>query len=375
MKFSTEIYLISLVLSIRLLSITRSCEFSSLNRSDRIINVDGNTTRVIKIGNSDRFDMMFGTPYAIIDPQAFDGSGVKTLHLSFNTSNHTSNEASNYGRILLTPESFVGLDLDSLSLKGTDLTLNRDGLTPLRSLNHLTLKSCNIVEVPTILLMSFPKLQSLILSHNNMTVVHHNGFESLQHLWYLNLSSNNITTFESGCFNGLEELERLDLSGNSFILLPDAFEGLPKLLELHVRNCPNLKEIDDNAFRATPTLTALTISGTGVRSLQPGVFDGLLRLKWLQLSDNQINRIRKNLFNKLESLEYLFLDNNRIMRMESHAFSRLNLRYLGLSYQSPMDSDTFHVQRQVIENRTFDGLTVDIISMVILRRTYLLDSM
>ncbi|XP_015119770.1 platelet glycoprotein V isoform X2 [Diachasma alloeum] len=308
-----------------------------------------------------RLSMSLRTMRIAISPRAFQNSGVKTLHLNFDT---PADLASKTAQIALQPESLLGLDLDSLSLTRVDLTLSADALTPLGSLGHLSLISCDVVEVPTALLMSFPKLGSLILSRNNISVVHHNAFEPLKRLWYLDLASNNISAFEPGCFNGLEELERLDLSNNSFAFMPAVFDRLPKLMELHIRECPYLRKIDINAFRKTPTLTSLTISRTGVHTLQTGVFDSLARLGWLHLGGNRIGHVPKNLFNKLESLDYLFLDNNEIVGMDSRAFAGLNLRYLGLSHQSPTAGELFRPRRLVIGNGTFSDLIADIVYMV-----------
>ncbi|XP_063977329.1 protein artichoke-like [Diachasmimorpha longicaudata] len=360
MKAVLGIHLVTLALSV-------NANFpSSLNTSDHTLYVEDNTIiRVSKIGYSNRLSMTLDTQHIAIAPLAFQDSDVKDLHLTFNTStNLTRNVGNSYGQISLQPASLLGLDLDTLSLSNVDVTFNRDAMTPIRSLNHLSLISCNIVEVPTPLLMSFPKLGSLILSGHNMSIVHHNAFQPLGRLWYLNLSSNRITTLESGCFNGLEELERLDLSNNSFTIMPAVFNGLIKLMELHIRDCPYLRIIDIRAFIEIPTLVSLTVSHTAVDSLEPGIFNNLGRLSWLQLENNRISRVPRNLFNKLESLQYLFLDNNEILRTDSHAFAGLNLRYLGLSYQNPGSRKQFHPQRVVIENGTFSDLIADIVSMV-----------
>lgn len=344
------------------LSVNGTLESSLFNITDYTIDFEENSiTRVTKIGGFNTLKITFKTPHVIINPYAFNNSGIKNLHLTFEPS---ADLVKTFGTLALQTESFIGLELHSLSLKRAHPSISTDSLVTVRSLNHLSLESGNIEEVPTVLLTSFPNLESLRLSYNNMSVIHYNAFGNLKRLWYLDLSSNNITTLESGCFNGLQDLDRLDLSNNSLTSLPAVFHGLSKLTELHVRHCRHLKEVDINAFRGTPTLTTLTISHSGIHTLLPGIFDDLLRLGWLQLENSAIRRIPKGVFTGLQSLQYLFLDNNNIERIESHAFSELNLRHLGLSYQRPRFVKGVHGQRLVIEKAAFIGSFADVIRMV-----------
>eukprot|EP00118_Oscarella_pearsei_P005967 m.27356 g.27356 ORF g.27356 m.27356 type:complete len:952 (+) comp29933_c1_seq4:49-2904(+) len=122
----------------------------------------------------------------------------------------------------------------------------------------------------------------------------------------------------------------LDLTGNAIDLMPDAFGGLPGLVELSLaRN--NLTHIP--TFTAKNSLLKkLTLSGNKITTISGAAISALWRLKTLDLKRNLIEELRGASFPKNSSLQSLLLNGNKIKMIYDSFFHHLTeLKYLRLA--------------------------------------------
>ena len=161
-------------------------------------------------------------------------------------------------------------------------------------------------------------------------------FDGLANLRTLGLRDfGEVSELPSGLFDGLANLTHLILSRFDQVAeLPSgAFDGLANLRFLELVRLDQVAELPSGVFDGLP-LEFLRLVNMGLRSLEPGVFDGLSRLWWLDLSDNKLATVHPNLFHGrgLDSLRQVELDGNRLATLHPDLFRGLGaLWYVDLS--------------------------------------------
>ena len=183
----------------------------------------------------------------------------------------------------------------------------------------------------------FPKLHTLLLSHNRIASLHKNMFVGLNSLVGLDLSDNPIAWVEAGSFQDLHSLSSLMLRGGHRLdELPNGtFRGLKALNNLNLeRN--NIKVVRPKAFHGLRHLQNLSLNGnllgldhSSVLHL-PKESRGLVLL---DLSNNRLERIPKELPDLYPNLRRLLMAYNHIYSVDSSTLSPLRRLYeLDLSY-------------------------------------------
>ncbi|XP_042199381.1 leucine-rich repeat-containing protein 17-like [Callorhinchus milii] len=153
----------------------------------------------------------------------------------------------------------------------------------------------------------------LDLRSNNLTEIPAASFSGLWSLRIILLSCNQLELLHVGAFEGLGFLERLDLNRNRLKHLPEDFSN-----GLHMRYLEKLEKLD--------------LSGNQIGSMEKGVFRGLTKLRNLLLKDNSLTVIENGFFFMLQSLEALHLERNNISSIQLEAFASLrSLSLLGLN--------------------------------------------
>lgn len=194
-------------------------------------------------------------------------------------------------------------------------------------------------------------MQSLILSHNEVSSVPPGSLTLLKTLKHLDLSFNAIGVLVESTFDELRDLISLDLSHNQLVSLPpQIFSLTSKMKELNLAN-NSIGTIDLNAFANLTDLQVLNLSGNSLDEnwIKPGIFTGLSGLIVLDLASNHISKVESKLFSDLGALQMLNLAHNQIHTLASNAFSgQLNLHILLLS----------HNELESLHHQTLNGLSL-----------------
>ena len=292
---------------------------------------------------------------------------------------HTHN--SDWPSLSLEPdyESLVGLDL----LETLDLTYNnlhrlpRGFLCTLVNLKTVNVSHNSIEDLVDLGLSSFsiqdnktsstlssmsenceisPELETLIISNNGLKSATPGALSALSgKLNKLVLSRNQISVLVEDTFLHLEHLEHIDLSFNKLAALPPkVFQHTPKLASIHLSN-NTLGTISFEVFKGLDKLQVLNLSGNSLDEnwVRPGVFAGLHSLVVLDLSSNHMSRIEAGLLSDTNALQYLNLGHNHIHTIApSHAFASeafpSNIHTLVLSYNQ---------LKALPDPQTLDGLS------------------
>ncbi|KAM6165058.1 toll-like receptor 5 [Erethizon dorsatum] len=182
------------------------------------------------------------------------------------------------------------------------------GIQPCSSDGQIALfRSCNLTQVPQV-----PNTtRNLLLSFNYIGTVTGTSFPFLEQLQLLELGSQS-TPLSIGpeAFRNLPNLRILDLGDSKIHTLhPDAFQGLPQLLELRLFSC-GLSDavLRDGYFRNLNSLTHLDLSINQISSLSlhPS-FQELDSLKSMDFSLNQILTVCEGELSPLQGKTLSFL--------------------------------------------------------------------
>ena len=167
-------------------------------------------------------------------------------------------------------------------------------------------------------------------------------FDGLSNLRRLDLGGRqgfikNVASLPSGVFGGLSNLRELDLGYNRIASLPSgAFEGLPNLELLDLEKVDYFSEtsptiIEPGVFEGLAKLRFLELGRNRLSAIGPGVFEGLASLRFLDLGLNRLSAIGPGVFEGLASLERLDIGGNRLSAIGPGVFEGLaSLRFLDL---------------------------------------------
>ena len=141
------------------------------------------------------------------------------------------------------------------------------------------------------------------------------------------------TALPMGSLDGLTGLVSLDLTVGARLksLAPGLFDGLVRLVRLDLgRN--ELKALESGVFEGTPNLFYLNLDENWMlETIEPGAFRGLANMDELRLYEVGLTELRAGAFEGLTNLRRLTVWDAAVARMEPGAFDGLtNLLSLGL---------------------------------------------
>ncbi|KAF5892461.1 NXPE family member 3 isoform X2, partial [Clarias magur] len=128
-----------------------------------------------------------------------------------------------------------------------------------------------------------PSLESLQLQENRITLITAGDLRNLGNLSRLDLEDNRIRAIQPGALLSLARLRMLSLKGNQLSSLPSHLPG--SLIHLDVSaNC--ISTLDLPSLAVLVNLQALKINSNCLRSVPEHAFDGLPRLRSVELANN-----------------------------------------------------------------------------------------
>lgn len=143
------------------------------------------------------------------------------------------------------------------------------------------------------------------------------------------------------------ELQVLDLSLNVLTEIRKQEFSYAKLENLHklfIRNC-TLREINRDGLKNLKILIEIDLSNNLMKSIHPGVFYGLIKLRTVILNNNLLERLDDRLFENLEFLHKIELKENRIHKISANTFvdlPALSQIYLDSNHLKLLRRETFH---------------------------------
>lgn len=253
---------------------------------------------------------------------------VKEIDLSWNPISRIHTDLSPFPKnlnTLILRKSNLSIDTDLNIFKGlynlTELVLdfniirNENQELPsekfkelkLISLLKLSLQSCEIGDIHKNAFIGLENLEELDLSYNYLEDVP-DAIKTLNNLKKLILLGNNIMRLRSGSFNGLHSLIDLNLNVNEIsVIEEDAFKGLESTVRDVRLHYNNLNTLPNVPLRKLKHLSFLVISRNNIKNIPKDAFNGMNRLKILELDSNVLNFVSGMFVGLENSLETLTL--------------------------------------------------------------------
>ncbi|XP_031719159.1 toll-like receptor 3 isoform X1 [Anarrhichthys ocellatus] len=262
--------------------------------------------------------------------------------------------------LFLSNSSFLQvLNMSTVSLK----TLEPGCFKPISGLRTLIMDG-NKMDTPVIFKLcselSGTAIDALFLRKMKLVTLTNTTFTGLQktNLTFLDLSRNEMVKIEEGAFKGLSRLQTLILTDNNIRhLTKDTFQGLKSLKRLQLTKAlvksHTTPFIDDFSFQPLSDLESLILQRTAVHEITEHTFTGLKSLQELDMSWSSYTSLR-NITNKTfvslagSPLRKLNLAGTAIAQINPGSFSVLrNLTTLLLD---------FNFIKQTLTGKEFEGL-------------------
>ncbi|MCJ8746714.1 hypothetical protein PDJAM_G00144900 [Pangasius djambal] len=128
-----------------------------------------------------------------------------------------------------------------------------------------------------------PSLESLQLQENRITFITAGDLRNLGNLTRLDLEDNRIRAIQPGALLSLARLRMLSLKGNQLTSLPSHLPGSLTHLDVSA-NC--ISTLDLPSLAVLVNLQVLKINSNCLRSVPEHAFDGLPRLRSVELANN-----------------------------------------------------------------------------------------
>ncbi|XP_061446284.1 toll-like receptor 13 [Rhineura floridana] len=237
----------------------------------------------------------------------------------------------------LHPNSLMSqVALQELHLPNNNLSNLQVVATAMKGLLNLTFLDLdsNQISVPCMgpSWITFPFLRNLSLNNNGISRLDLSNC-SFPNLQQLNLTYNNMSEVGARSFQATPVLVELSLDMNPLKISQLNNATLPNLTMLHFSSTkPSLNETLPAAcsfFQGHPSLTSLDIKHSKINVTQLIQLGSCTNLTWLDLSTTENKYLDKEVFTTFQSLEFLSLDKCKVLRLSSRAWGKqMRLRTL-----------------------------------------------
>ncbi|KAK3792769.1 hypothetical protein RRG08_029317 [Elysia crispata] len=224
---------------------------------------------------------------------------------------------------------FLDLSHNNLSGMSADFFQSEQ---PLTSVDYLYLNDNAIQALQDASFEHYVGLQFLDLSHNDISMVSERAFEGLENLTWLDLSHNSISALSNSLFHSLINLQSLDLSHNQLQTVNN-LQALSSLEYLYLQhnNLRLVKAANPILLPSMPSLSYLDLSHNPLKITQAGMFETTARLKTLDMSRCSISHLHHQFLAGVPLLTVLRLDENNISSIASPVFQNTSLTSLSLT--------------------------------------------
>ncbi|CAB4068071.1 unnamed protein product [Lepeophtheirus salmonis] len=225
----------------------------------------------------------------------------------------------------------------------SDINFLMDTLPRLR---YLELSENEIRDIPFGVFRSYPKLERLFLSGNQISQISTEGLADMPSL-RLDISNNGITLIDKDAFKGVSNLDYLNVSYNNIKELdPSMFSNLKELYELDM-SFNELTFLSSNLLASQNKLEYISLSNNQLQNLPSSLLSLDNRVKHLDLTSNFVRKFPDDLINKLKNLKKLLFIRNSLDKLTSQSFLKL----------TSLESIQLHDNRiEIIDNDTFQHL-------------------
>ena len=143
---------------------------------------------------------------------------------------------------------------------------------------------------------------------------------------------NRITNVKTNVFSQLTQCTVLDVQRNLISEVePGAFNGLRAVTYLNLRN-NRLERLYPNMFAGLNNCIQIALSNNSIGQIEAGSWNVLGQVTWLDLTCNQLISLSADMFQGLLTLKRLSLSDNIINSIEDNTFANLKeLEQFGLS--------------------------------------------
>ncbi|KAL1514147.1 hypothetical protein ABEB36_003454 [Hypothenemus hampei] len=275
---------------------------------------------------------------ANVDKKAFAGmQNLQILDLSKNSISYLHNQQfsdnqklrilnlKKNGLTYLPREVFAESQLEFLDISYNSLSVvPRESLSDVGlTLRHLSLESNVLEHIDVTSFPDIPFMNHLDMSKNKLTILPDNVFTQLSYLQYLDLSSNPLRANFKELFHYAQNLKYLNLANTGLISTPNF--PLPDLVHLNLSH-NSLQTINKYSFQGLSKLKSLDLSHCNLNYVPSHLWTYLINLKELDLSFNPIKEITVDSFHGLKSLQILNIQHLKgLKRFESKAFVQLRI--------------------------------------------------
>ncbi|XP_064481044.1 leucine-rich repeat-containing G-protein coupled receptor 5A-like [Ornithodoros turicata] len=231
--------------------------------------------------------------------------------------------------------------LEVLILRKNEIrNIDPDAFRGLRSLQAVDLSYNRLMDLPEAL-STLPSLKELIVSDNEIRFLTGDAFRFNAGLTLLELANNPLESFHKDTFAHLPQLKRLMVKEVPGLKEFPNLNGTHSLEQIRLsraqlgsvpadlcRTVPKLKMLYlmSNQLTSVPDLTncshllLLDLTYNRIHSLEGRPFQGLSKLRDLNLGNNLIRRVNVDSFQGLSSLQVLALQKNEIFEVHPDAF-------------------------------------------------------
>ncbi|XP_053217741.1 toll-like receptor 13 [Podarcis raffonei] len=243
----------------------------------------------------------------------------------------------------LHPSSLISqVALQELHLPNNNLSSLQEVATATQGLANLTFLDLGSNQISTPCMgpswIVFPSLRNLSLNSNGISRLDLSNC-SFPNLQQLNLTHNNMLQVEAGSFRATPVLVELSFNMNPLDISQLINATLPNLTMLHLSSMnPPLNESMSAAcsfFKSLPSLTSLDIQHSQMNDTQLRQLGSCTNLTWLDLSTTGYKYLKNGAFETFQGLEFLSLEKCKVLRLSSSAWGKqMQLRTLILRRNS-----------------------------------------